>query len=102
LAEKAGTFGSRIVDSVAPTLVLAAGRIADTRGLAAALCIGADGVVMGKRFLATPEANAHREYKAKLLAANEEERYARCFSEADGRMHLIPNTENFVHEALGQ
>jgi len=49
----------RIVDAVAPTLVLAAGGIADARGLAAALCLGADGVVMGTRFLATPEANAH-------------------------------------------
>jgi enoyl-[acyl-carrier protein] reductase II len=63
----------RIVDAVAPALVLAAGGIADARGLAAALCLGADGVVMGTRFLATPEANAHPEYKAKLVAANEED-----------------------------
>jgi enoyl-[acyl-carrier protein] reductase II len=63
----------RIVDAVAPTLVLAAGGIADARGLAAALCLGADGVVMGTRFLATPEANAHPVYKAKLVAASEED-----------------------------
>jgi NAD(P)H-dependent flavin oxidoreductase YrpB (nitropropane dioxygenase family) len=43
----------RIVDAVAPTLVLAAGGIANARGLPAALCLGADGVVMGTRFLAT-------------------------------------------------
>ena len=43
----------RIVDAVAPALVLAAGGIADARGLGAALCLGADGVVMGTRFLAT-------------------------------------------------
>lgn len=61
----------RIVDAVAPTLVLAAGGIADARGLAAALCLGADGVVMGTRFLATPEANAHPEYKSRLAAASE-------------------------------
>jgi enoyl-[acyl-carrier protein] reductase II len=63
----------RIVDAVAPVLVLAAGGIADARGLAAALCLGADGVVMGTRFLATPEANAHSEYKAKLVTASEED-----------------------------
>jgi enoyl-[acyl-carrier protein] reductase II len=63
----------RIVDAVAPALVLGAGGIADARGLAAALCLGADGVVMGTRFLATPEANAHQTYKARLVAASEED-----------------------------
>src|SRR6516164_5612197 len=63
----------RVVDAVTPALVLAAGGIADARGLAAALCLGADGVVMGTRFLATPEANAHPVYKARLVAANEED-----------------------------
>ena len=63
----------RIVDAVAPTLVLAAGGIADARGLAAALCLGADGVVMGTRFIATLEANAHPVYKAQLVAASEED-----------------------------
>src|SRR5215468_601115 len=63
----------RIVDAVTPGLVLAAGGIADARGLAAALCLGADGVVMGTRFLATPEANAHPIYKTRLVAASEED-----------------------------
>src|SRR5271166_5244002 len=63
----------RIVDAVAPALVLAAGGIADARGLVAALALGADGVVMGTRFLATPEANAHTLYKEKLVAASEED-----------------------------
>jgi nitronate monooxygenase len=63
----------RLVDAVAPTLVLAAGGIADARGLVAALSLGADGVVMGTRFLATPEANAHPAYKNKLVAATEED-----------------------------
>ena len=63
----------RIVDAVAPTLVLASGGIADARGFAAALCLGADGVVMGTRFLATLEANAHAEYKARLADASEED-----------------------------
>jgi enoyl-[acyl-carrier protein] reductase II len=63
----------RIVEAVSPALVLAAGGIADGRGLAAALCLGADGVVMGTRFLATPEANAHPAYKARLVAAHEDD-----------------------------
>jgi len=63
----------RIADAVAPALVLAAGGIADARSLGAALGLGADGVVMGTRFLATLEANAHPEYKAGLTAASEED-----------------------------
>jgi NAD(P)H-dependent flavin oxidoreductase YrpB (nitropropane dioxygenase family) len=46
----------QVVDAVAPIPVLAAGGIADGRGLAAALMLGADGVLLGTRFLATTEA----------------------------------------------
>jgi NAD(P)H-dependent flavin oxidoreductase YrpB (nitropropane dioxygenase family) len=63
----------RVVDTVAPTLVVAAGGIADARGLVAALALGAEAVVLGTRFLATPEANAHSGYKQRLLTATEEE-----------------------------
>jgi NAD(P)H-dependent flavin oxidoreductase YrpB (nitropropane dioxygenase family) len=42
-----------VVQAVAPVPVLAAGGIADGRGLAAALALGADGLVIGTRFLAT-------------------------------------------------
>jgi nitronate monooxygenase len=63
----------RVVDAVAPTPVIAAGGIADARGLVAALALGADGIVMGTRFLATPEANAHPIYQQKLVASTEEE-----------------------------
>ena len=45
-----------VVDAAGGVPVLAAGGIADGRGLAAALALGADGVLMGTRFLATPEA----------------------------------------------
>jgi len=45
-----------VVRAVAPVPVLAAGGIADGAGLAAALMLGAEGVLMGTRFLATPEA----------------------------------------------
>lgn len=63
----------RVIDAVSPKIVLAAGGIADARGLVAALALGAAGVAMGTRFLATPEANAHALYKEKLVAASEED-----------------------------
>jgi nitronate monooxygenase len=49
--------------------VVAAGGIADADGLRRALAAGADGVVMGTRFLATPEADVHPGYAERLLAA---------------------------------
>ena len=61
----------RIVDAVAPVPGVAAGGIADARRLVAALALGAEGAVLGTRFLATSEANAHPHYKQKLLEAVE-------------------------------
>jgi enoyl-[acyl-carrier protein] reductase II len=58
-----------VVDAVSPALVLAAGGIGDGRGLAAALALGADGAWVGTRFVATREANAHEEYKSRLVQA---------------------------------
>lgn len=58
-----------VVDAVAPALVLASGGIADGRGLAAALMLGADGAWVGTRFVATAESQAHDGYKARLVAA---------------------------------
>ena len=43
-----------VVDAIAPVPVIAAGGIADGRGIAAALMLGAEGVWIGTRFLATP------------------------------------------------
>jgi nitronate monooxygenase/enoyl-[acyl-carrier protein] reductase II len=48
-----------VVDAVAPVPVMAAGGIADGRGVAAALALGAQAVVLGTRFLATAEAETH-------------------------------------------
>ena len=63
----------RVSDAVAPLPVVAAGGIADARGLVAALALGAEGVVLGTRFLATPEAGAHPVYKRKVIEATEED-----------------------------
>jgi NAD(P)H-dependent flavin oxidoreductase YrpB (nitropropane dioxygenase family) len=67
-----GTMGTlpllpMVVDAVAPTPVLAAGGIADGRGLAAALALGAQGALLGTRFLATVESPIHANFKQAIL-----------------------------------
>jgi nitronate monooxygenase len=59
-----------VVDAVAPVPVVAAGGIADGRGLAAALMLGAGGVACGTAFYAAEEALAHRAAKERLAAAS--------------------------------
>jgi NAD(P)H-dependent flavin oxidoreductase YrpB (nitropropane dioxygenase family) len=56
-----------IVDAVAPVPVLAAGGIADGRGLAAALALGAEGVLLGTRFLASDESPLHANFKQAIV-----------------------------------
>jgi enoyl-[acyl-carrier protein] reductase II len=51
--------------------VLAAGGVADGRGVAAAFMLGARGVQCGTRFLTATECNVHRNYKDKILAAKD-------------------------------
>lgn len=59
----------QVVDAVAPLPVLAAGGIADRRGVAAALALGAAGVWVGTRFLASGEADIHPQYQNRVLSA---------------------------------
>src|SRR5262249_48174525 len=75
---EAGGFGGtvaalalvpQVVDAVSPIPVVAAGGIADGRGLAAALLLGAQGVNIGTRFLASAEAPIGEAWKQALLAA---------------------------------
>lgn len=66
-------FIPRVVDAVSPVPVAAAGGIADARGVVAALALGAEGAVLGTRFLVSPEATAHPTYKERVLAATEED-----------------------------
>jgi len=60
----------RVVDSVRIP-VIAAGGLADGRGLVAALALGAAGIQMGTRFICTDECAAHPDYKKAILRANE-------------------------------
>ena len=62
-------FLPAVVEAVAPLPVLAAGGIADGRGLAAAIALGAQGVSMGTRFVASEECWTRREYKERVVAA---------------------------------
>ena len=50
--------------------VIAAGGIADGRGMAAAFALGAEGVQMGTRFVATDESEVHPEYKKRIVKAS--------------------------------
>ena len=70
---------------------LASGGMADGRSLAAALCLGADGINMGTRFIATQEAPVHPNVKQALVDA----------SELDTRLIMRPlrNTERVLNNA---
>jgi enoyl-[acyl-carrier protein] reductase II len=64
----------QVVDAVGERVpVVAAGGIVDGRGLAAALALGADGVWVGTRFIATPEARGVPGYKETLLRSHEDD-----------------------------
>lgn len=63
------------VDAVAPLPVVASGGIADGRGLAAALMLGAAGVSLGTRFVASDEAFVREEYKQRVVAAGVEDTF---------------------------
>jgi len=60
----------QVVDAVSIPVV-AAGGICDARGLAAALALGAEGVQMGTRFIATHECIANQSYKNAIVAATD-------------------------------
>jgi len=60
----------QVVDIAGDIPVIAAGGIADGRGLAAALALGAQGVNLGTRFLATTEMNVADEWKQRIVAAD--------------------------------
>lgn len=53
--------------------LIAAGGIADGASMLATMILGAEGVQIGSRFVCTPEASSHIEFKNKIVAANEGE-----------------------------
>lgn len=64
----------QVVDAVGDRVpVVAAGGITDGRHLAAALALGGDGIWVGTRFIATPEARSVRGYKEAILRAAEDD-----------------------------
>jgi NAD(P)H-dependent flavin oxidoreductase YrpB (nitropropane dioxygenase family) len=73
-----------VVSAVAPVPVLAAGGVADGRGLAAALALGADGVLLGTRFLASDEAPIAKGFKQAIL-------------ESDGHDTLVTDIPDVAH-----
>jgi nitronate monooxygenase/enoyl-[acyl-carrier protein] reductase II len=92
--EEAGGFGGgigtmvllpQVVDAVAPVPVVAAGGIADARGLAAALLLGAAGVNVGTRFVASSEAELPERWKERIVGARSEETVRAGFAE-----HVFP------------
>jgi enoyl-[acyl-carrier protein] reductase II len=79
---EAGGFGGavgamilipQVADAVSPLPVVAAGGIADGRGLAAALLMGAQGINIGTRFLTSVEATISDEWKQAILAAESQD-----------------------------
>jgi nitronate monooxygenase len=69
LTEPLFTLLPQVVDACPDTPVVAAGGIADGRGLAAAMMLGAEGVLMGTRFYASQEADGHPDAKRRILEA---------------------------------
>ena len=76
--ESGGHIGSATTMTLVPQVVdavnipvIAAGGIADARGFAAAMMLGASGVQMGTRFVAAKESIVHQNYKDKLIKAKD-------------------------------
>lgn len=69
-----GTMGTAVIVPMAAAAVgvpvLAAGGFATGAGLAAALALGAEGIVLGTRFLATPEAPLHDNFKRVIVESD--------------------------------
>lgn len=77
-AESGGHIGELTTMVIVPQVtdsvnipVIAAGGIADYRGFVAALCLGASGIQMGTRFLATKECHVHQNWKDMVIKASD-------------------------------
>ncbi len=91
------TLVPQVVDAVSIP-VLAAGGIADGRGMAASLMLGACGVQMGTRFLVAKECNVHPNYKEMVLDAGDISTLTtgRRFAASTCRCLKNPFSRNFI------
>jgi enoyl-[acyl-carrier protein] reductase II len=86
-----------IVDAIDGAIpVVAAGGVFDGRGLAAALALGADGVWIGTRFIATPEARAVPGFRERIIEAHEDDTVVtRAYSGKTMRVIKNDTTERY-------
>src|SRR4029079_13738715 len=77
--------------------LLAAGAVADGAGLAAVMALGAEGVQLGTRFIATREANAAEHVHKLILAATDTSTMS-----AEGRVNPRWNRPELAQEVLGE
>ena len=80
----------QVVDAISPTPVLAAGGIADGRGLAVTLLLGGAGVNIGTRFVASTESGVSQDWKRRIVAARSEDAVQITF--ADAFIPIVPGT----------
>jgi enoyl-[acyl-carrier protein] reductase II len=89
----------QVVDAV-HVPVLAAGGIADGRQLVAALALGAQGAIVGTRFIATPEAQAAPQYRQAILHGSEADTVrTRCYTGKPARTIRNRYNEEWEHKA---
>ena len=92
-----------VADAVAPVPVAAAGGIADGRGLAAALVLGAEAALIGTRFWATPEALGHENQKALIeRSGGDDTLRTRVFDTARGLVWPGPWTGRAIRNVFSE
>jgi nitronate monooxygenase/enoyl-[acyl-carrier protein] reductase II len=99
----------QVVDAVAPIPVLVAGAVADGRGLAAALVLGADGANVGTRFLASEEAGIDPAWKQRIVEVESEdavrfEPWSAIMPPSGGAYDVVPRVirTGFIDEWRGR
>ena len=104
--ESGGHIGEMTTMSLVPMVVdvvdipvIAAGGIADGRGVAAALALGAEGVQIGTRFICSSECNVHPSYQQKVLKARDRDTVV-CGMGTGHPVRVIRN--KFTREYLSQ
>ncbi|MBB5953848.1 nitronate monooxygenase [Saccharothrix tamanrassetensis] len=98
-------FVPAVVDLVSPVPVLAAGGIADARGVRAVLALGARGAWVGTRFLLAEEAGTHPDFRRRLVAATAEDTvHTTVFADGwpDAPHRALRNTTLTRWEAAGR